>query len=107
MMNYIRNNPIPTRNEMLDEMECGNRNDFGYLPLFEGIFIEGELDFLSEEDWSKLALIHGLPEKSSKERIKEMIFTEQNKNINELLDKGYEHEIRTSSNIRNLIRTFK
>ncbi len=55
--------------------------------------VDGNLDFLSQEDWQMFGLLHGL-EDADHDIITQMVIAEQNKNAEELLLKGYPEIVR-------------
>lgn len=69
----------------------------------ENLHVDGNLDFLSNEDWQMLGLLHGL-EDADHDTITKMILVEQNKNAEELLLKGYSQEVRGFSMTEMLIQ---
>lgn len=56
--------------------------------------VRGNMSYLAEQDWKFLAQAHDLPKDASKETITRMVISEQNKNAEELLIKGYFNDIR-------------
>lgn len=112
----------PSRQELLDyiyvmidrEFETGDvGQEYPIAMLMQGLFfapgyqrktgrvdgdhnminVDGNLDFLSQEDWQMLGLLHGL-EDADHNTITQMVIAEQNKNAEELLLKGYPEIVR-------------